>query len=89
MADITVKLTATATVATDFLAKVTDNWGWTANIEEDGKTIPNPLTRKQFLNKRILSLMQQAYEAECAKGADSVRAGLVADARKVSITVSE
>jgi hypothetical protein len=85
MTTVTFQYTVPNGQAVTILNKITTNLGYTDMVQdENGTSYPNPLTRKQFLNKAVYNFLKDHYDTQV--GIESAAVGVTA--RNVSQAAS-
>jgi hypothetical protein len=75
-----------AAKAIDILEKVTNNLGYkTTIVDENGVDKPNPMTRKQFLNRDIEMYLRNNYNSQLDFEATAAKNAALAAVTQVSI----
>lgn len=91
MATIDLSYTVPDEKAADILDSVTNYLNYQENVtdpENPGEQIPNPQTRKSYLDARVLNYLKECYRAEKSKAGEVARLAAVEEANEVEMTVT-
>lgn len=87
MATVQITITVPDALATDVLNTTTNELGYQTNILVAGELVPNPQTRKQFLDLKVRDYLKSYYVAGKVTANEPNVQQIRIDAGTVSMTV--
>lgn len=77
-----IKITIPSDMENDWLDAFADEYKYQENInDKDGKEVPNPQTKKEFVFERINDYVKNVFVANQANGANTTRLSLIETAK--------